>query len=158
MAFSDGAGLKIAAVPNFASECTLEGATPQPAVLIPGATEPDWGPADVPAPRAPVTPAPPVQPDAPVQPSPSTSIAVSVKGATKRSGVKLEVKTPGKGKLSAVAKAGSKTVGKASATVKKAGTAKLKLKVSRKGKLSVKVTFKPASGASITKSLKVNVR
>ena len=31
MAFHDGAGLKIAAVPNFASECTLEGATPQPA-------------------------------------------------------------------------------------------------------------------------------
>ena len=76
----------------------------------------------------------------------------------RRSGVKLEVKVPGKGKLSAVAKSGSKTVGKASTNVKKAGTAKLKLKVSRKGKLSVKVTFKPTSGATITKSLKVNVR
>jgi hypothetical protein len=156
MAFHDGAGLKIAAVPNFASECTMEGATPQPATLIAGATEPDWGPADVPAPRAPVTPQQPGQPNQPGQPG--TSLAVSVKGKAKKSGVKLEIDAPGKGKLSAVAKAGSKTVGKTSKTVKKAGKTQLKLKVSRKGKLSVKVTFKPASGASINTSLKVNVR
>jgi hypothetical protein len=160
MAFHDGAGLKLAAVPNFASECTTEGATPQPAVLIAGATEPDWGPADVPAPR-PATPAPPAgRPAGPSQPGPGAApaLSVSVKGASRRSGVKLEVKVAGRGKLSAVAKAGKRTVGTASATVKRAGTAKLKLKVSRAGKLSVKVTFKPASGATLTKTLKVNVR
>jgi hypothetical protein len=157
MAFHDGGGLRIAAVPNFASECTMEGATPQPAVLIAGATEPDWGPADVPAARVPVTPPPPVTPG-PTDPQPSTALSVAVKGATKKSGIKLEVKVAGKGKLSAVAKSGSRTVGKASTNVKRAGTAKLKLKVSKKGKLSVKVTFKPATGATITKTVSVKVR
>ena len=42
--------------------------------------------------------------------------------------------------------------------MKQAGTAKLKLKVSRKGKLSVKVTFKPTSGATLTKTVPVTVR
>ena len=42
--------------------------------------------------------------------------------ASKRSGVKIRVKVPGKGKLTATAKAGSKTVGTASKTVSKAGT------------------------------------
>jgi hypothetical protein len=160
LAFADGAGLKIAAVPNFPGECTLEGATPQPPVLIPGASEPDWGPADVPAPRPAVNPQPVPKP-AP-QPGPSVNtdkaLAVSVKGASKKSGIRLEVKVAGKGKLSAVAKAGRRTVGRTSKKVKKAGTAKLKLKVSRKGKLAVKVTFKPASGAPLTRTLKLNVR
>jgi hypothetical protein len=156
MAFADGAGLKIAAVPNFASECTLDGATPTPGVLIPGATEPDWGPADVPPARQ-AAPAPPAQPAQPTQPA-KKSLSVTVSSATKKSGVKLSVKVTGKGKLSAVAKAGSKTVGKASTKVKKAGTAKLKLKVSKKGKLTVKVTFKPASGETQTRTLNVKVR
>jgi len=158
MAFHDGGGLRIAAVPTFASECTLEGATSQPAVLIAGASEPDWGPADVPAARPPATPQPPTTPSTPTTQPGRHSLSVSVKGATKRSGVKLEVKVPGKGKLSAVAKSGSRTVGKASTNVKQAGTAKLKLKVSRKGKLSVKVTFKPISGTTLTKSVPVTVR
>lgn len=161
MAFSDGAGLKIAAVPNFADDCTMDGATPQPGVLVAGATEPDWGPADVP-PARPAAPAPPTQPTQPTQPGKSDGKSLSAKvtgTATKKSGVKLSVKVSGKGKLSAVAKAGSKTVGKASKTVKKAGTATLKLKVSKKGKLSVKVTFKPAKGGeTMTKTLTVKVR
>ncbi|MBE2318164.1 PD40 domain-containing protein [Solirubrobacter sp. CPCC 204708] len=163
MAFNDGAGLKIANVPNFANECTTDGATPQPAVLVAGATEPDWGPADVPAPRpvTPTQPAPPAQPAQPTQPTEPAKVSLPAKVAgtpTRKSGVTLEVKVTGKGKLSAVATLRGKIVGKASQTVKKAGTAKLKLKVSKKGKLSVKVTFKPVSGAPVTKTMKVNVR
>ena len=78
MAFHDGGGLRIAAVPNFASECTLEGATPQPAVLIAGATEPDWGPADVPAARPPVTPQPPTTPSTPTT-QPSRPLALGLR-------------------------------------------------------------------------------
>lgn len=162
MAFSDGAGLKIAAVPNFASECTLDGATPKPATMIAGASEPDWGPADVPPARAavPIQPTQPPQPAQPTKPTPPAgrSLSVTVAGASKQAGVKLTVDVAGKGKLSAVAKAGRKTVGQASTTVKKAGKATLKLKVSKKGKLAVKVTFKPASGETLTRTLTVKVR
>ena len=112
----------------------------------------------MPAPRVPATPQPPATPTTPTtQPNPP-SLSVSVKGSPKKSGIKLEVKVAGKGKLSAVAKSGSRTVGKASTTVKQASKAQLKLKVSRKGKLSVKVTFKPATGATLTKTVSVKVR
>ena len=71
------------------------------------------------------------------------ALSVKVLSATRRNGVKVNVKVAGKGKLTATAKVGKKVVGKASKTVKKAGTASLKLKVSRKGKATLKVTFKP---------------
>jgi len=160
LAFGMADGVHVATVPNFQSACTLEGATPDPPLVIPGGSEPDWGPADVPAARA-ATPAPaPTQPAQPTTPpkTDAPSFSASVKSATKARGVKLTVKVPGKGKLSAVALAGKKTVGKASATVKQAGTAALKLSVKKKGKLKVKVTFTPATGAATTKTLSVTVR
>ena len=52
IAYHDGDGIHVATVPTFAADCTLEGATPNPPLVIPGAVEPDWGPADVPR-RAP---------------------------------------------------------------------------------------------------------
>ena len=86
------------------------------------------------------------------------SFSASVKRATKAGGVQLTVKVPGKGKLSAVATLGTKTVGRAAASVKQAGSVALKVPVKRKGKLKVKVTFKPAFGASLSKTLTVKVR
>jgi hypothetical protein len=77
-----------------------------------------------------------------------------VKSATRRGGIKLAVKTPGAGKLTASAKS-ARTVRK---TVKHAGTVTLKLAVKKKGKLKVKVTFKPRSGHTATKTLTINVR
>ncbi|WP_028064819.1 hypothetical protein [Solirubrobacter soli] len=153
IAYHDGDGVHVAAVPPFAADCTVEGATPTPPVVIPNAVEPDWGPADVPPART--------QVDKDVKDDVKTdvpSLSVKVLSATKRAGVKLSVKVPGAGKLSATAKAGKRTVGKASKTVKKAGTAALRLKVSRKGKLSVKVTWAPNGGPAVTKTLTARVR
>ena len=36
-------------MPSFAGGCTLDGATPNAPLVIPGGSQPDWGPADVPA-------------------------------------------------------------------------------------------------------------
>ena len=38
-------------VPSFAGGCTTDGATPNAPLVIPGGSQPDWGPADVPAGR-----------------------------------------------------------------------------------------------------------
>ena len=65
---------------------------------------------------------------------------------------------PGKGRLSASAKAGSKTAGKAAKTVRKAGTTSLKLRVKRKGKLAVTVTFTPKSGPKLTAKTTAHVK
>jgi hypothetical protein len=167
IAYHDGAGIHVAAVPAFGNDCTLTGATPAPPVVIPNAIEPDWGPADVPAARPAQNTTPTgttsptaggsgqtTQPDAPK----ASSLSVTVVSASKRAGVKLSVTVPAAGKLSATAKAGSKVVGKGSTTVKKAGTSDLKLRVSRRGKVSVQVTFKPATGATVTKTVTAKVK
>jgi hypothetical protein len=153
IAYHDGDGVHVAAVPSFAADCTLDGATPTPPVIIPGAVEPDWGPADVPAARTRTDTRKDTKTDAP-----KPTLSVKVTSASRRAGLKLAVKVSGKGKLSAAAKAGKRTVGKAAKTVKKPGTATLKLKVSRRGKLAVKVTFKPTGGTPITKTLTAKVK
>jgi hypothetical protein len=155
IAYHDGDGVHVAAVPPFAADCTLEGATPTPPVVIPGAIEPDWGPADVPSARTSTNTD--VKTGAKTD-KPKPTLSVKVTRATRRAGLKLSVKVPGAGKLSATAKAGSRTVGKASKTVKRAGTASLALKVSRKGKLAVKVTWRPTSGTAVTKTLTAKVK
>ena len=138
LAWHEADGIHLAKVPNFVNECTLEGATPNPPLVIPGATEPDWGPADVPAAR-PTQPAAPVQPVDPAKPATNDTkpFKTTVKSATKSGGVKLSVKVPGKGKVTVVAKRGGKTVGSTSKSVAKAGTASVKLKVKTKGKVKV---------------------
>jgi hypothetical protein len=152
LAYHDGDGIHVAAVPAFANGCTTEGATATPPVVIAGAKEPDWGPADVPAPR------PPAGNDAPPAPTAAPKLSVRVRGASRRAGVRLSVKVPGKGRLSATAKRRSKTVGKASKSVTRAGTASLKVRVKRAGKVSLKVTFKPASGPTQTTTVRARVR
>jgi hypothetical protein len=57
LAWNEGDGVWIAAVPDMSAGCPA--AVPNGALTIPGARYPDWGPADVPGPRA-QTP-PPVQ-------------------------------------------------------------------------------------------------
>ena len=52
LAWAWGDGIAIVDVPDFGGGCTTEGATPSAATVIPGGSEPDWGPADVPAGRA----------------------------------------------------------------------------------------------------------
>src|SRR4051794_5295638 len=99
LAFTEGDGLHVAAVPNFVDQCTLDGATATPPLVIPGATQPDWGPADVPAAR----PAQPTPPPPPAAGRPSaSSLSVRVLSTAHRT-VKLQVTAPGKGRLSATA-------------------------------------------------------
>ena len=157
IAYHAGDGIHVAAVPAFGGDCTLDGATPAPPVVIPNGIEPDWGPADVPAAR-PVTNKNPTTSNPAKTNTAKPSLSVKVLSATRHAGIKLAVKVTGKGKLSATAKSGSKTAGKASATVKKPGTASLRLKVSRKGKLAVKITWKPTGGTPITTTVTAKVK
>jgi WD40-like Beta Propeller Repeat len=53
LAWAEDDGIRIVTVPSFAAGCTLDGATPQAPLVIPGGSQPDWGPADVPADRGP---------------------------------------------------------------------------------------------------------
>jgi hypothetical protein len=158
LAFATGDGIHVAAVPAFSAGCTTDGATVTPPLVIPGGSEPDWGPADVPPARTGSNGGSGSGSGGGAKPGASKSLSLKVLSATKRGGVKVRVKVPAKGKLSATAKAGAKTVGKASKTVAKAGTTSLKLKVSRKGKVSVKVTFTPKSGSAITDTISAKVR
>ena len=50
IAWADGAGVSVADVPDFGGGCTVDGAT-LGTTLIPGGSQPDWGPADVPPAR-----------------------------------------------------------------------------------------------------------
>jgi hypothetical protein len=133
VAWSNSDGVHVATVPALAGGCTLDGATPTPPLVIPGGSEPDWGPADVPT--RPV-----------VKPGKTAKLSVSVTRATRRA-VTLRVKVPGKGRVTA--SAGRARTSKA---VKRAGTVTLKLK-GRPAK--VKVTFKPASGATQTRTIRI---
>ena len=131
-------------MPNFAAECTLDGATPEPPLLIPGATEPDWGPADVPAGRG------------------ATGGGLAVKSADAklakalRKGLAVRVRVPGAGRLSATAMKGARKVASGSKAVERGDaavklrftkTAKRALKKAASVKLRIKVSFKPAGGS-----------
>jgi hypothetical protein len=134
LAFANSDGVHVATVPSFAAGCTLDGATPTPPLVIPGGSEPDWGPADVPT--APV-----------VTPGKTKKLSVKVTRAT-RKGLSLRVKVPGKGRVTATAKGARKVTKR----VKRAGTVTLRMK-GRPAK--VKVSFKPASGATLTRTIAV---
>lgn len=163
LAWHAGDGIHVAAVPSFGGDCTLDGATPAPPLVIPGGREPDWGPAEVPPARPASSGSTPGGGTvngggSGGKPGASNALAVKVLSATRSGGVKVNVKVAGKGKLTATAKLGKKVVGKASKSVKKAGTASLKVKVTRKGKATLKVTFKPSSGASSTTTVNLKIR
>ena len=115
-----GDGIHVAAVPSFAGDCTLDGATPTPPLVIPGGREPDWGPADVPAAAhdTPATAPTAATPTTAARPTAAQALGQGPQRDHARGGVKLYVKVAGKGKLTATAKPGKKVVGNASKTVK----------------------------------------
>jgi hypothetical protein len=163
IAFSEGDGIHVADVPDFSGGCTMAGATQDPALLIAGATEPDWGPADVPPAR---------QQGGGGAGGQGSTMAVTVSGkklkTALRKGLKVSVTVPSAGKLSAtatkkgraVAKSASKSVkaGKRSLTLKFTKAARRSLARSRSVKLTVKVTFAPKGGAKQTTSLLVTLK
>jgi len=147
----------------------------EPHLLIAGATEPDWGPADVnPGPRngAPAPPAsPPATPPAVTKPGKVTpgkdkpgkvtpgggphAFTASLPKAL-AGGLKLRLEVPGAGRLSGVAKLKGKPVASGSRKVAAAGETVLALRFSKaarvrlakagQAKLVVDVSFRPAKG------------
>ena len=156
IAFADADGIHVATVPGFENGCSLEGATQQPPTVIPGGTEPDWGPADVPAPRVDPPPPPPppdddvVGPEGPGAELTATAAKAKLRKALKR-GLKLTVSAPAPGRLSAVAKAGMRTVAKAAPKQVAAGPQTITLKFKKAAKRSLK--RKPAVRLSVKVTL-----
>jgi hypothetical protein len=51
LAWAEDNGIKVVSVPSFAGGWTTDGATPTAPLVIPGGSQPDWGPAGVPTGR-----------------------------------------------------------------------------------------------------------
>jgi hypothetical protein len=167
IAWQEGNGVWTEALP---ANC----ADGEPHLLIAGATEPDWGPADVnPTPRElPVPSAPPaVTPPAVTKPGKvapgkdrpgkaaqgggrQTFVASLPKALAE--GLKLRLEVPGAGRLSGVAKLKGKPVASGSRKVAAAGDAVLAMRFTKaartrlakadEAKLAVAVIFRPAKG------------
>jgi hypothetical protein len=162
IAFTESDGVHVADVPDFSGGCTTTGATQDPPLVIPGATEPDWGPADV----------PPARPQGGGGGEGGSRMAITVSGkklkTALRTGLKVSVTVPSAGKLTAraakkgktVAKAASKSVkaGKQSLTLKFTKAARRSLARSRSVKLTIKVTFAPDGGARSTTTRGVTLK
>jgi hypothetical protein len=119
-----------------------------PQLTIPGAREPDWGPADMDA----ASPRPPLH-DATVR----TARAIG-RRALKRRGLSLRVSCPSACRASATASQRGGVVARASRRL--AGNARLTLRPSRtrRGQLSVRVRIRPDDGAAVTFTRRVLVR
>jgi hypothetical protein len=165
IAFTESDGIHVADVPDFSGGCTLTGATQDPPLLIAGATQPDWGPADVP-------PARQQGGGGGGNGGQGSTMAITVSGkklkTALRKGLKVSVTVPSAGKLSAAATKKGKTVAKSAKKSVKAGKQSLTLKFtkaarrslarSRSVKLTIKVTFAPKGGAKKTASQAVTLK
>jgi hypothetical protein len=165
IAFTESDGIHVADVPDFGGGCTLTGATQDPPLLISGATEPDWGPADVP-------PARQQGGNGGGSGGQGSTMAIAVSGkklkTALRKGLKVSVNVPSAGKLSASATKKGKTVAKAAKRSVKAGKQSLALRFtkaarrslarSRSVKLTIKVTFALKSGAKTTTTQAVTLK
>ncbi|HEX5781849.1 MAG TPA: hypothetical protein VFX80_07995 [Solirubrobacteraceae bacterium] len=143
LAWAEDDGIKIVSVPSFAGGCTLDGATPSAPLVIPGGSQPDWGPADVPTGGG---------------NGPGGSLkAKGVKtklGTALRKGFAVKVTVPSAGRVKATATDRGLKVASGSKRVK-AGKGTVKLRFSRGArnaldnarsvKLRVKVSFKTMS-------------
>jgi hypothetical protein len=168
LAFADGSGVKVVTVPGFENGCTTDGATPNAPTVIPGGSQPDFGPADVPADR-PAPPKPddprPTDPTTPVGPAGSLAATASkakLRAALRR-GLTLRVTVPADGVLAATAKAGGRTVAKAKAKQVRAGAHSITLRFTKaakrslKRKASVRLRVKVTLGGQ-SKTLNVRLR
>lgn len=143
-AFAVGDGVHVVDVPDFGAGCTTTGASPTTRLLIPGATQPDWGPAEVPASR------PPVKNDGGGgdkggggggggQPATPGIVIAKVKlRKALRSGLAVRLTGSKPGAVEIVAKTGSRLVAKAKGTVAADGSLSLTLKFTRAAKKRLK--------------------
>jgi WD40-like Beta Propeller Repeat len=151
LAFADSEGIEVLPLPSVvAGDCPGAGSG---RVVVPGAAEPDWGPADVaPGPR-PCSGCGGEGGAARVALKRSKTAKL---GAALKHGIVIVVTVSGAGRVKAVAKLGGKQVAAGAATAKAAGTVKVRLRFVAKAakklrrraklKLATKVAFSPAGG------------
>ncbi|MDW5593349.1 hypothetical protein VSS74_03310 [Conexibacter stalactiti] len=135
--------------------------SPQPSVVLPGASQPDWGPADVnPGPR-PVTPMPPApRPAVPVTPPAdgggqqparrtrpgggaarlTARLSAASLSRALRSGLVVRVRVPGAGTLKALAttSAGRVTIASGGVRARRAGELPLTLRIGARGRAALR--------------------
>lgn len=145
----------------------------KPHPLIAGASEPDWGPADVnPAPRK-VTP-PPVDPNPKPEPKPaskrlSPKLVPAKLGKALAKGFKVRFQAPGAGTVTAGAKVGGKPIasgsqrvdgpGASALTVRFAKSVKASLRGIERLRLNLTVRFAPKGGGkAVAQKLPVTLK
>ena len=168
-------GVHMATLPKFTAKGVCPEFTDGGKLLVAGASNPDWGPADVPAARpapqdpgtkpGPNNPVPPV-PTKPVPTDPGPTPGATVKltvtkaklAAALKKGLTLKLTGAKDGKHTVSAKYGRTTVAKGSVTVKRgAGKVTLKFTAAGKQQLKRKTTAKlviSGAGASLSYTLK----
>lgn len=169
LAWEEGDGVRVVDVPAQAAGCTTDGASPESRVLLPGASRPDWGPADVPAGpgrtpgagpdgTAPGTTTPggataPPGGGAPGSAAPTgpRRVVVRVTSASLRGGVRLRVTLPGPGRLSATAKAGRTTLAALpTTTVARSGTRTALLRITPGGRRALRAARSRRAVVAVT--------
>jgi hypothetical protein len=162
LAYADDQGIHVLPLPSFAADCGTPTAEHTQRLLIPGATNPDWGPADVPparpnpAPQPAPGPAPgpgagptPVKNTADVPKGPAVTLKTRVRlGVALKRGLVVRVSGVKPGRYRVVATAGGRTVAtgtakvgasrRAAATLRFTAGAKRSLRRKRTVKLVVK--------------------
>jgi hypothetical protein len=133
LAYHDGAGVRIVSIPDWpGDECSSAGMSPSGQLLVPGAIEPDWGPADVPAARKP-----------PAVDTLTLTVGKARLRQALRRGLKVEVRVPAAGKLSGSARRGRTTVASGRGRATAAGSAALTLRFSKKAQRTLARTRRP---------------
>jgi hypothetical protein len=175
IAFEHKEGIETLRLPSVAPDSCAGAESGR--VVLPGGSQPDWGPADVnPGPppcRSNCEPPPPPPCTAGCQPE-RNEIAVvppkSVKlGDAARKGIVVKVTVPGAGKVAIAAKLGRTKLGSGSTTTPGASTAKVtvrlsksaaaKLRKAKKPALSLAVTYVPAGGGQkLAKTVALKVK
>lgn len=124
-------------------------------VVLPGATQPDWGPADVNPPPPPCKVNCPEPPCTTGCPDPTTKLVVSLPKSVKLSkvakkGFALKVTVPGAGKVTVGAKLGRTKAGSGSTTTPGAGTATVTVRLTKKAAAALRKAKKPALSLAVT--------
>lgn len=160
LAFADATGISVLPLPSFASDCGTPTAEHTKRLLIPGATNPDWGPADVPPARpgdggdkgnggdkgdekgggkkggGTITP----KPDE-VKPPQGAAITLRKRvklGVAIKKGLSVQLSGVKPGTVKLVARVGKRDVGSARVRVPKSGTARATVKFTAAGRKRLK--------------------
>ncbi|MGD9573125.1 MAG: hypothetical protein AB7V62_14675 [Thermoleophilia bacterium] len=171
LAFQDGAGVQVLNVGDLSGACR----TPVDAditMLAAGATQPDWGPADVPAGR-PATAGPGGGAGPGATPGAGAKalkagVARARLGTALRRGIRVRLTAPGRGRAVVVARLRGAVVARGSAPVAAAGRRAVTVRFTAPGRralarartarLKLAVTFTPRGGTAVRQSVAVTLK